>query len=237
MNTVLFDLDGTLLPMDVEEFTKKYFGLIAQTMYDNQRDGKMILNAILKGTMCMVKNDGTRSNEQVFWDCFTASTHISKEEIEPEFNEFYEKTFDQIDSGERSLHMIEAVKLLKKKGYRLYLTTNPLFPAIATQKRIKWAGLDPNDFELITTYDNSSFCKPNPAYYEEILNNNHLSKEDCMMVGNDVKEDGAIESLGIPLFLVEDYILNTDNLPVACRWKGSSLDFLEFVKQLPNAMY
>ena len=234
MNTILFDLDGTLLPMDVEEFTKKYFSLIAKTMNQNQRDGKMILNAILKATGSMVKNDGSCTNEQVFWKSFTASTHIPQEEIEPEFNDFYEQVFDRIDSGERSPYMIKAVQLLKEKGYQLYLTTNPLFPDIATRKRIRWAGLDPNDFKLITTYENSSFCKPNPAYYEEVLLKNHLLKENCIMVGNDVKEDGIIETLGIPLYLVEDYILNTDHLPISCQWKGRSSDFLEFVKQLPE---
>ena len=30
ITTVLFDLDGTLLPMELEEFTNTYFGLLAK---------------------------------------------------------------------------------------------------------------------------------------------------------------------------------------------------------------
>lgn len=234
MNTILFDLDGTLLPMDMQEFTEKYFRLIAQTMYENKRDGKQIVQAILKATMAMVSNDGSNSNEALFWKVFSEATQISRKEIEPEFLFFYEHIFDRINSNQQSPHMIEAVELLKEKGYRLYLTTNPLFPSVATEKRIQWAGLHPKDFLNITTYENSSFCKPNPAYYEEFLCRYHIAKEDCMMVGNDVKEDGIIETLGIPLFLVDDYLLNQEQLPITCRWKGDSSAFLSFVKQLPN---
>ncbi len=234
MNTILFDLDGTLLPMDVEEFTKKYFGLIMQTMNENNRDGKMILDAILKGTMAMVRNDGSRTNEEVFWETFVEATQIPQDEIEPEFYDFYENVFDKINSGIQSQNMIKAAKLLKEKGYRLYLTTNPLFPRVATLKRVRWAGLDPDDFEWITTYENSSFSKPSVNYYQEVIQGQHLDVNQCMMVGNDVKEDGVIETLGIPLYLVEDYMLNHDNLEIKCRWKGSSQDFLSFAEGLPE---
>ena len=141
MNTVLFDLDGTLLPMDVEEFTKNYFGYIVQTMNENGRDGKFILKAIGKGVEEIVKNNGTLTNEEVFWNTFTSVTKIKQEEIEPEFIKFYETRFDLINTGRQSIHMIQAVSLLKEKGYRLILATNPLFPSIATEKRIKWANV------------------------------------------------------------------------------------------------
>lgn len=234
MNTVLFDLDGTLLPMDVEEFVKKYFGLIVQTMNENGRDGKMILHAIGKGVEALVKNDGSYTNEDLFWKTFTEITHIEKEEIEPEFQVFYETKFDFINSGIQSPNMIKAVSLLKEKGYQLFLATNPLFPSIATEKRIKWAGLDKDDFKCITTYENCHYAKPNPAYYQEIIDKYQLNIHECMMVGNDVKEDGAIESLGIPVYLVNDYLLNPYHLDITCKWESNSEQFLEFVRNLPN---
>lgn len=234
MNTILFDLDGTLLPMDVEEFTKKYFGYIMQTMNQNKRDGKMIIHAILKATKHMFTNNRTCTNEELFWKIFEETTSISQKEIEPEFIQFYETMFDKINTGIQNMNMIEAIRILKEKGYCLILTTNPLFPRIATEKRIKWAGLNPSDFTWITTYENSSACKPNLLYYEEVIENLHLNKNECMMVGNDVKEDGAIEKLNIPLYLVNDYLLNSDHLEITSKWYGNSQSFLKFVQQLPN---
>ena len=233
MNTVLFDLDGTLLPMDVKEFTTKYFGYIVQTMNENGRDGKFILGAIGKGVEEIIKNDGTLTNEEVFWKTFTSMTKITQEEIEPEFTKFYETCFDFINTGVKSENMIQAVSILKEKGYRLFLATNPLFPRIATEKRIKWAGLNKEDFEWITTYENSSFAKPNPSYYKEIIEKFNLNVNECLMIGNDVKEDCAVTSLGIPVYLINDYLLNKYDLEITCPCT-SSLEFLEYVKHLPN---
>ena len=158
----------------------------------------------------------------------------SIKEIEAEFTVFYENVFDKISSGIQSPNMIQAVSILKEKGYKLYLTTNPLFPRIATEKRVKWAGLNIEDFELITTFENSSYCKPNIQYYKEVLETQNLDINECMMVGNDVKEDGVVETLGIPVYLVNDYLLNKYNLEINTKWLGSSEDFLTFVNNLPN---
>ena len=86
----------------------------------------------------------------------------------------------------------ETVDTLKGAGYRLALATNPLFPAVATESRIRWAGLEPGDFELYTTYENTGYCKPNPAYYRDLLERLDCDAEDCLMVGNDVEEDMAV---------------------------------------------
>ena len=234
MNTILFDLDGTLLPMDVEEFTHRYFGLILQTMNEKGFDGKMILDAILSSTKAMILNDGKKTNEEVFWENFTSLTNLSRDLMEPHFNDFYEHVFDQIDSHVQSENMKQAVNILKEKNYRLILSTNPLFPRIATLKRIQWAGLDPNDFDYITTYENSSACKPNLAYYEEIIDKLDLDIKECMMVGNDVQEDGILEKIGIPVYLVSDYLLNRNNQKITTFEMTDSDAFLKYVQNLPS---
>lgn len=234
MNTILFDLDGTLLPMDVEEFTHRYFGLILQTMNEKGFDGKMILDAILSSTKAMILNDGKKTNEEVFWENFTSLSNLSKDLMEPHFNDFYEHVFDQIDSHVQSKNMKQAVNILKEKNYRLILSTNPLFPRIATLKRIQWAGLDPNDFDYITTYENSSACKPNLAYYEEIIDKLDLDIKECMMVGNDVQEDGILEKIGIPVYLVSDYLLNRNNQKITTFDITDSDAFLKYVQNLPS---
>ena len=234
MKNILFDLDGTLLPMDVEEFVNDYFHLIVEEMYKNGRDGKMIINAVIKGVTAIAKKDGTKTNEDVFWDVFASETNIKKEDIEAEFMHFYNTNFNKANKNIQSPNMIEAVKVLKEKGYALYLATNPLFPSIATEKRIEWAGLNKEDFKFITTYENSYYCKPNASYYQELVDKFNLDVNECLMVGNDVKEDGAAKEVGIDVYLVNDYLLNKYNLDINTKYCGSSLDFLEFVRILPE---
>lgn len=234
MKTVLFDLDGTLLPMDIEDFTKRYIGSIVEFMYKHNRDGKAIANAVYKGVVAMAKNTGAQTNEEAFWEAFKEETGIEQREIEDDFMTYYETVFDCVDTGEKNFNMIEAVKVLKEKGYKLYLTTNPIFPSIATQKRMKWAGLNKDDFEIVTTYEDFYHTKPNTAYYQEVIDRCGLDIHECMMVGNDVKEDGVAETMGIPVYLVDDCLLNKYNLDINTSYLGSSLKFLEFVKQLPE---
>lgn len=67
IKVILFDLDGTLLPMDQEIFVKTYFGLIAQKLAPYGYQPKELIEAVWAGTKAMVKNDGRKTNEEVFW--------------------------------------------------------------------------------------------------------------------------------------------------------------------------
>ena len=118
------------------------------------------------------------------------------------------------------------------KGYRLVLATNPIFPAIATESRIRWAGLEPKDFEFYTTYENSGYCKPNPDYYREILNRLQVSPGECLMVGNDVTEDMVAETLGMKVFLLTDCLINKEEKDISVYPNGSFEQLLAFVEQL-----
>ena len=136
--------------------------------------------------------------------------------------EFYRNEFNQVQEvcGFESM-AAQIVHSLKDRGYRVVLATNPLFPAIATQNRIRWAGLQPEDFEYITTYENSHYCKPNPDYYREILEQLHLQSEECLMVGNDVGEDMITQQLGMKVFLLTDCLINKQNVDISVYPHGS----------------
>ena len=102
-----------------------------------------------------------------------------------------------------------AIRMLKEKGITVGLATNPIFPAIATESRIRWAGLDPEDFAFYTTYENIGLCKPNPDYYREAAARAGVSPEECLMVGNDIEEDMvACEKAGMRGFLLTDCLID-----------------------------
>lgn len=230
IKTVLFDLDGTLLAMDQDSFIQAYFQALTLKMSQCGYDAKKVIHGLAKGSMAMVLNDGSMSNEEKFWEVFQETTQLSREVIEKDFYDFYLNEFNeagkQIPKNEA---MIKAVQWLKAKGYQLILATNPLFPAIATQNRIRWAGLEVEDFDYITTYENSSYCKPNPAYFNEILERLHLNVNECIMVGNDIEEDGAASQVKLPLYFIQDCLINKRNLEIS-GWLGNSEQFLALVQ-------
>lgn len=231
LRTVLFDLDGTLLPMDQEEFTKGYFGLLAGKMAVYGYDAGQLVDAVWKGTAAMVENDGTKSNEEAFWKRFSELYGEKALSDKQHFDAFYEEEF----KGAKNFcghnpKAAEAVHKIKAMGLPVVLATNPIFPMTATQTRICWAGLKPSDFILVTAYENSRYCKPNPAYYEEILEKLNLEPEECLMVGNDVTEDMAAAKIGMKVFLLTDCLINKEREDINRYPRGSfeqMLDYLE----------
>ena len=209
LTTVLFDLDGTLLPMDQEMFIKAYFGRLAKKLAPHGYDPDKLIKGIYAGIEAMVRNDGSCRNEDAFWKTFCMLCGEKAVLDKPLFEDFYKNEFQQVkESCGFAPEAAPLVKKLKDRGLRVVLATNPLFPAVATESRIRWAGLAPSDFEWVTTYENSSFCKPNPAYYEEILDKLGLEAGECVMVGNDVQEDGAAASLGMSVFILTNCLID-----------------------------
>ena len=212
---VFFDLDGTLLPMDQDAFTTGYFKFLVKKLAPHGYEPETLIRAIWHSTGAMVKNDGSRSNEEAFWADFTGVLGPKALADKPLFEAFYANEFQQAQQlCGFAPQAAEILALLHRAGVRTVLATNPIFPAVATESRIRWAGLQPEDFELITTYENIGCSKPNPAYYRELLRRTGLAPEECIMVGNDVGEDMIAAELGMGVFLLTDCLINRAGKPI-----------------------
>ncbi len=233
ITTVLFDLDGTLLPMDQHVFIKAYFGGLARRLAPHGYEPQKLIDSIWSGTAAMVKNDGSVTNEERFWQGFEAAYGKPARKDEELFAAFYREDFDKVQSScgytPASREIIDTVKA---KGLRTALATNPIFPRMATERRIVWAGLDPHDFELVTTYENSCHCKPNPDYYRDVMQALGVDAKECLMVGNDVGEDMIAETLGCRVFLLTNDLINTKNVDISVYPNGNYEDLLAFIKNL-----
>lgn len=212
IKAVLFDLDGTLLPMDEEYFKKIYFGEVYKKIAYLGYTLDELLKVIWYGTKKMIQNDGSQTNEELFWKSFIEVHPDRLEENKANFVEFYNNIFPTLGHtcGFQPLAK-DFIKALKDKGYEVIIASNPIFPLVATKARIRWAGLNPDDFKYITAYENSSFSKPNLKYYEEVLEKTGYKPEEVVMVGNDVREDMIVNQLGIDSYLITDCLLNLDN--------------------------
>lgn len=233
----LFDLDGTLLTIETEEFLKYYFGALSSEFQDLCTDQSDFINLLVASTQKMIKNDGGSSNQQVFMEDFMEKIGVDKqakaEQIKERFDQFYQNKFEALGKyfeidRETPLEIIE---YLKKQGKKLVLATNPLFPKEAVEKRLSWTGIDPADFELLTHYENMSYSKPNPNYYQEILEKINADPENCLMIGNDLKEDAAAAKLGIKTFIIEDKLIERQGSDYQIEWRGSLKEFKDLIKK------
>jgi FMN phosphatase YigB (HAD superfamily) len=234
LNTILFDLDGTLLPMDMKAFEKLYFGAMSGYLADLTESQELVKN-IWASTTAMVKNTEHRTNEEVFMEDFKTRINGELEVYKDRFDKFYDTEFIKAKAAVFESKLIqESVDLLKRKGYKLVIATNPLFPLKAIHHRIRWAGFEPSEFEYITSYEQSHYCKPQLKFYEEILEDIEKKPEECMMVGNDVQEDIIAGKLGLKTFLIKDCLLHRTEDETAADYEGDYESFYEFVKELPS---
>lgn len=232
IKAVLFDMDGTLLPMDVKNFEKLYFKTLAARVAPLGYQPQQLVEGIWRGTAAMIANDGSRLNGEIFWSVFASIFGEKSLEHVENFDEYYRTDFVAAKAAcGLNPKAAEIVKALKSRGLTVIVATNPLFPLVAQEQRLYWAGLAPSDVDMITHYDNSHFCKPNLKYYEEILANLGLTGEECLMIGNDVNEDMIAAELGMKVFLLTDCLLNPDNKDISVYPRGNFSDLENYLKK------
>ena len=233
ITTVLFDLDGTLLPLNQDEFAKQYFVHLSAFLSTRGYESTQITKALFSGVTAMMENNGRALNETVFWEDFSRFYGEKARNDLPLFDEFYRDYFVALKSiTSCNPRMREVIDRVKSAGCTAVVATNPVFPATATEQRIRWAGLTTEDFRLITTYENSRFSKPNPRYYEDLITQLSVSPEECLMIGNDTLDDMIAESLGIHVFLLTDCLVNRQNKDIDAYPHGDVSRLMEYLDEM-----
>ena len=232
-DAIMFDLDGTLLPMDYDEFTRGYFGLLACAAAPHGYPAEVLIPAMWKGVTAMVENDGARTNCDVFWQVAAVPLGEKVYRDIPVFDAFYSSDFHKAKVFTQPTPLAkEAVRLAWEKAEKVVLATNPIFPEPAVTARLSWAGLTPQDFIWVTHYSNSGTCKPNPAYYSEICEKIGADPENCLMIGNNAQEDiEASGAVGMSAFLITDCLINEKESLPDCP-HGSFEDLIAFLRAL-----
>lgn len=229
---ILFDLDGTLLNIDMEYFLKKYFEkMMSMAREYGIKNYDRLVQQVYKSTEVMIMDrDPSTTNEDAFMKDFF-SCFGQEEKMREFFDLFYQEGFPQLQKYCRPwpgvLEMME--KVLAR--HRVVIATNAVFPLKALQDRVNWAGIGHLDYEFITSYEIMHFCKPHIEYYQEIVDRLQVNPQDCLMVGNDMGEDLPAQELGMKTFLVEDMLIPKD-VSYQPDWRGTLNDLIAFMDQL-----
>lgn len=233
IHTIFFDLDGTLFDLDKSMFVQKYYEMV-QKAFASFDNAKKIAKDILQAEFAFQNNDGSLTNERFFESYITSTTGLPFDMVAKTMTDMYARDFANLQvTAKQYPDMPEIIRILKQKGYRLMVLTNPVFPLSAVHERIRWAGLDPEDFSYITSYETCHYCKPKPAFYQEVLDRFQLNKEEVMMIGNDMQDDiQPALSIGLKTYYETDSWINATNEPYN-GLQGNSQALLSYVQTLP----
>ena len=226
LKAILFDLDGTLIDVDLNQFIPGYLKLLANSVA-HLIPPKKIVPAILKASEFVNNNDGKIPNEEAFIEAFFPVEGYQREDIQPLFDKFYEEEFKELQRFTKKKP--EARKVIQtsfNKEYKVVIATTPVLPLTATEQRLDWAGIGDFPYDLITSIENTYATKPNLLYYQLIFRYLNLSAKECIMVGDEDK-DMVCANLGSQTFLVNSSNTNLSAKTPEPTYKGKLIDIIE----------
>jgi hypothetical protein len=123
------------------------------------------------------------------------------------------------------------IEWASSRGYRIAIATDPLFPRKATHHRLRWAGFDPEQFELVSSFDDFHFSKTHPAYYAEVLGRLGWPDGPVLMVGNDVERDMIpAHRLGLKTYFIDG---DSASSPGFEAGRGKLADLRPWLESIP----
>lgn len=229
-DVIFFDLDGTLLPIDLDNFLKKYFKALTNEFSDTF-DPDYFIKSLLKATNAMIENNGKRLNIDVFTDSFLDLMGVNNQaDMMKRFDKFYQEKFPYLGTDITVSNLpSDLIKHLKGSGYKLVLATNAVFPLQAIKERMNWVNIDPVDFIYISCYEDMHYCKPRPDFYQEILQKIDVEPERAMMIGNDVQEDMIAATLGMETYLLTDFLIDRKTDSFRIDWTGTMDELFSYL--------
>jgi len=208
LKAVLFDLDGTLLDIDIDNFISRYFdglsAVIAQVTECPDRRTQL-MSSIHKATSAMMDAHDGETNQEVFTRVFADTSGLDLDDIWSAFDDFYVQDFPTLIAHSGPIEGAqEVVRLARDLSLKTAIATNPMFPRIAVLHRMSWANILPDQVDLITTFETMKACKPHPGYFLQAAQMLGVEPQQCIMVGDDPRLDLAAADVGMATFFVGD---------------------------------
>ena len=232
---ILFDLDGTLLQVDMRRYIPAYVQGLAATIADtvpHSEAGRTLLGLVHH---LLQRDSGDESNNSWYLQHAAQTFGMTPQLLSERFATYFASGLTALDP---LMSPTPAARRLAEtciaKGWKVVIATNPVFPQPVIDSRLRRAGLADLDLALVTTSDNSRRCKPNPAYFADIMARLDLNPEQCLMVGNDTGHDLAARQAGIATFLVDTWMIDRAGGDFVSDYRGNHATLQQFLENLAN---
>ncbi len=224
---MLFDLDGTLLDIDLGTFLGAYFKALGAATATHFGDAD-VLSAVLASTEAMQLPHPGRTNSEVFHEDFRARAGIDLDDpaTYEVFDRFYAEEFPGLrHSAGPAEGGRDAVETALELGLGVAVATQPIFPRAAIEQRMVWAGLDDLGLSVVTTYEVMHACKPHGEYFRETAAMVGAEPSQCLMVGDDRFLDMPAADVGM-----RTYFTGPGDAPA--DWKGTMRELSDLLRRI-----
>ncbi|MRS11590.1 MAG: HAD family phosphatase [Actinobacteria bacterium] len=208
IRAILLDLDGTLLDLDLRAFLDRYFAaldLASAPLAARASDPASFMRSLHDAVGAMMQPHPGAVNRDVFYRHLLEHTGIDLAFEWQVYERFYAEVFPTLrDTAKPAAGARRVVTVAAELGLKTAVATNPIFPRIAIDHRIAWAGLDDLAFGAVTSYEEMAACKPHADYFRQTADMLDVAPEDCIMVGDDRVLDMSAADVGMGTYYVGD---------------------------------
>jgi FMN phosphatase YigB (HAD superfamily) len=234
VRAILFDLDGTLLNVEMNAYIFGYAEELGRCFAD-LTNRCTFANALMKSAFDLLDSDDeSQTNEEFFLDRMSQRLDISPDIFRARLQIFYSDGLQQLAPLVRPFPLSRRIlRHCFDNDFQVVIATNPVFPRPVVDARLDWGRLSGFPFHMVTSYENSRFCKPHPRFFRDILDAFGLQPNEALMVGNDAEYDLPARDIGIPTFLLETCPDSQRDSAMRPDFRGSHQDLLELLRRIP----
>ena len=232
VTTVLWDLDGTLVGFRQRTF-EVLMPMVAAAAFADLMPPSRFLGTLKEILPQVRANAGEDTNHELLVGLIAERVGCGHDHIDARLRRLAGSGFPLLRrcfyprSGAPEL-----VGELAARGLRQVVATNPLWPLDTVLARLAWGRIDAGWFAFIASGESMSRSKPRVGYYSELLHLLGLHPQECVMIGNDARNDSPASALGIRVYLLDashrdgfglggdPALVTAGNWPALAAWLG-----------------
>jgi FMN phosphatase YigB (HAD superfamily) len=231
LQAVFFDLDGTLVDVDMHLFVPVYLKRLTEQM-KKLTEPACATRAMHRAVAGMFANqDAGKTLEAILFEALRDELAMTPEQYRECLEAFLRNDLEGlrplVAGHALSSRLIDAALA---RGWQVVLATNPIFPRVVVDARVRWGGLAVDKFHHVTSYETQHFCKPNPGFFRENIDLLQVEAERCLMVGNDTLHDLSAGQVGMQTCLLTPWCIRRPKERFRPDWQGSHEDLLQLIE-------
>jgi len=200
LRCLLFDLDGTLLDIDGEQFLDDYVAALAP-YFQRWADVDVFTRSVMAASVPIFGLHPHETNGEVFRNHLSRHLGMAPSVVDETMGRFHREAMDAMPIRRGPIADARpCVEAALRGGFQVAVATTPIYQPAVVALRLRWAGLEDIPWSLVTHSENMHTCKPDVDYFAEAASLLGIPPTQCLMIGDDRLQDMPAAKCGMHVY-------------------------------------